>query len=818
MIKNYLKTAYRNLLRHKGASLIKLAGLSMGMACCLLIGVYLMDEVSYNKFNTHYKDIYRVNYLKNGDGEFRKSAGTPASAGPAIARDIPSVAAVARLYNRSGILATRVDGQEKKKFQEPNVYFSDNGLFEVFTVRFREGRREDALIHPHSIVLTTTMARKYFGDGPVLGKSLVYENSTVLQVTGVVDPLPAASDIQFDALVDFETLYSVETKKAADFIRTDWLYDPAETYVLLRPGQAVAPVETAIRQLTKKYGDERVRKAYYFSLQPLSEIHLYASDVESNASTNNITYIYIFAGIALLILLIANINFINLSNAQSLTRIAEVGIRKVSGAGRRQLLLQFLGEGWLMSFVAGVLALLLATLALPLLNGVTGKELSAAALWNWSMVPALLVLFVCTGLLAGLYPALYVTRWRLTALLKGKTGQSATGGQVIRQSLIVSQFAIAMALIIGAIVIQRQLAFLRNKPLGFDKEQLVALPLFGKNPSALGGGVDGTLRAQMNSFENDLRSYASVSAVTVSSVLPGDSYPRALVIPEGHVETDNIFIAWASVDYDFISSMNMSLVAGRDFSKAAGTDHLQAFIINESAVRAFGWKSPADAIGKNFVRGDSQNGKKGHIIGVIRDFNFSKLDKPLAPMVMDVNVPRFTTFAIRVRPDHVPATLSVIQRLWDKYFPDRVFEYSFLDENINALYKAQESLSKLVGYFAFIAIFISCIGLFSLASFMAIQRKREIGIRKVLGATVTSLVVLLFRDFLRLVIVALLIASPLAWWMMNKWLHDFAYRIPLSGWIFVLAGGLAIAISVLTVGWQGFRAARVNPVKSLRSE
>jgi putative ABC transport system permease protein len=362
------------------------------------------------------------------------------------------------------------------------------------------------------------------------------------------------------------------------------------------------------------------------------------------------------------------------------------------------------------------------------------------------------------------------------------------------------------------------LTFLRNKPLGFDKEQLVAVPLFGKSPSPFGGKIDSALRARMISFENDLQANPAISAVTVSSVLPGDPPVNGLVIPEGHVDQDNIFIAWASVDYNYLRAMNIPLVAGRDFSKATGTDHLQAFIINESAVRAFGWKSAADAIGKTMIRGDSKTGKKGHVIGVIKDFNFTKLDQPLKPMIMDVNVPRFNTFAIRVSPDHIPATLSTIQRLWDHYFPDRIFEYNFLDDTINALYKSQESLSKLVGYFAFISIFISCIGLFSLASFMAMQRKREIGIRKVLGATIASLILLLFRDFFRLVVVALLIASPLAWWLMNRWLHDFAYRISPGGWIFVLTGLLAIAITFLTVGWQGLRAARVNPVKSLRAE
>ncbi len=824
MIKNYLTTAYRNLLRHKGASLIKVAGLSMGMCCCVLILVYLTDELSYNKFNAHYGDIYRVNYIKDGDGQFRKSAGTPSPGGPAIANDIPEVAAVARLYTRGGILATRgesgVTGKtgEVKRFQEANINFADKSLFKIFSVRWKEGKPADALAAPNSIVLTTTMARKYFGDGPVVGKSMVYENSTVLRVSGVVEAMPATSDLQFDALVSYETLFLVESKPVADFIRTNWLYDPAETFVLLRPGQSVGPVEAALRKLTKKYGDERVQKSYYFSLQPLADIHLHASDIEGNESTNNISYIYIFAGIALLILLIANINFINLSNAQSLTRIAEIGVRKVSGAGRRQLLLQFLGEGLLMSFVAGVLALLLAVPGLGLLNTVTEKSLGARVLWTGPMIAALLLLFLCTGLMAGLYPALFITRWRLVALLKGRTGMPGTSGRFIRQSLIVTQFAVAIGLIIGAVVIGRQLAFLRNKPLGFDKAQVVVLPLFGKSPSPFGGKVDSSLRARMIAFENDLRAYPAVGAVTLASGMPGDQPVRGLVIPEGHVERDNIFIAWVSVDYDYIGAMKMTLVAGRDFSKATGTDHLQAFVVNESAVKAFGFQRAADAIGKTFIRGDSENGKKGHIIGVIKDYNFSKLDRPLEPLVMDVNVPRFSMFAVRVSPDHVSVTLSTIRRLWEHYFPERVFDYSFLDANIDSLYKAQENLSKLVRYFALIAIFISCTGLFGLAAFMATQRTREIGIRKVLGASVVDLVVLLFRDFLRLVVLALFISTPLAWWVMNKWLHDFAYRIPLSWWIFAAAGVLAVGISFLTVSVQGLKAAGVSVVKSLRNE
>jgi putative ABC transport system permease protein len=493
-------------------------------------------------------------------------------------------------------------------------------------------------------------------------------------------------------------------------------------------------------------------------------------------------------------------------------------VRRVSGADGRQLLLQFLGEGLLVSGIAFVFALGLTVPGLGLLNAVTGKTLEPHVLLRGSLLLWFAALLPVSGLLAGIYPAIFITRLKLTALLKGQPGGNRSSGRRVRQSLIVMQFVIAITLVIGAMVIQRQLSYLRNKPLGFDKEQLVVAPLFGKSPSPLNSGVDGPLRARMNAFENELRANPAIRAVTLSSVLPGDPFVTGLVIPEGHTEKDNIFIPWASVDYDFLSTIGAPLVAGRDFSKATGTDHLQAFVINESAVRTFGWKSASEAIGKSMVRGDAQSGKKGQVIGVIKDFNFGRLDRPQQPLILDVNVPRFTTFAIRIRPDHVPQTIAAIRQSWDHYFPERIFDYSFLDENINALYKAQENLSRLVRYFALVAIFISCSGLFALVAFMAAQRMREIGIRKVLGASVASLVFLLFRDFLRLVLLALLISIPLAWWAMNRWLHDFAYRISLSWWIFTVAGLLAVVIAFLTVGMQGLRVSRVSPVKSLRSE
>ena len=808
MFKSYLKTAWRSLLRYPGASFVKLAGLAIGMSCCMLILVYIQDELSYNRGFVGFDNIYRVNFVKHGDGEERVMAGVANSAGPAIGKDVSQVEAVGRLYNRGGILEIK---ETKKRFQEPRVFFADRGIFDVFGIA---GGDLGAM---NSIVLTRGMARKYFGTEAVIGRSMVYENGTVLRVSGVIDELPANSDIRFDALISFETLYTVEPKGIADFLRSNWLYGPSDTYVRLKPGSYRA-AEATIRGLTKKYGDERVAKNYYYSLQPLEEVHLHSSNVEGNPSTNSIGYIWIFSAIAVLILVIANINFINLSNAQSLTRVAEIGVRRVSGADVRQLTLQFLGEGLLLSAIAFLLALALTVPGLGVLNAVTGKELRPDVLLRGGVLLVFAALFLGSGLLAGLYPAVFITRFKLTALLKGKPGEGWASGKRVRQSLIVIQFVVAIGLVIGALVIQRQLSFLRNKPLGFDKEQLVVVPLWGRNPSPINSGVDGPLRARMNAFENDLRGTSSIRGVTLSSVLPGDFFVSGLVIPEGHVETDNIFVPWASVDYDFVTTIGTPLVAGRDFSKTTGTDHLQAFIINESAVRTFGWKSATDAIGKTMVRGDSKDGKKGHVIGVIKDFNFGRLDRPQQPLIMDVNVPRFTTFAIRVQPDHLPVTIAAIHGLWDKYFPERIFDYSFLDENISALYNAQENLSRLVRYFALIAIFVSCTGLFALAAFMAAQRTREMGIRKVLGASVAGLVLLLFRDFFRLVVLALFISIPLAWWVMNKWLHDFAYRIPLAWWIFVVAGLLAVGIAFLTVGIQGLRASRVSPVKSLRNE
>ncbi|MBS1598733.1 MAG: ABC transporter permease [Bacteroidetes bacterium] len=820
MIKNYFIVAFRNLWKNKTAAFVNLVSLTIGMACCMLIVVFIRDELSYNKSNKNLKNIYLVNSRSAFSGHTNVYATTPVALGPTLTSNIPQIQSFARLYQRSGQMAVNQPenkNAEDKRYQEQQAFFADNDLFNIFSIRFLHGKPDHALTAVNSVVITDDMAIKYFGSTDVVGKALMYDNRAVLQVTGVVEKMPNNSDLQFDFLISFETLFRVENEGAAKYLRNDWNYGPAYTYVLLKPGQQAAPINILLNQLLKKYGDERSSKLNTMQLEPLDQIHLYAAAVIGNPSANSITYIYLFAGIALLILLIANVNFINLSTARSVTRTKEVGMRKVLGAGRKQIMFQFLGEALLMGFVAFFIAFFIAAFGVGILNELTLKHLDWQSIFSLSNVVLFFLIFLISGLLSGLYPAYFVTRFQLINALKGKSGEAGKKN-LLRKILMVAQFSISVILIIGAIVIYQQLQYIRNKPLGFKKNQVLVVPIFGTGASDLSFGVDGPMRQRMNAFSNELSKYSKISDVTAASSMPGAGYVAGLVIPEGYTDQNNIFVPWVSVDYNFNKALQIPLVAGRDFSKATGTDHISAFILNESAVRSFGWKSPQDAIGKNIIRGDQQNGKKGKVIGVVKDFNFNTLDQPMQTLIMDVSAMRFTQFAISIQSDHIPATIDYIRQKWNSMFPERVFEYSFLDRDISSLYNAQENLSRMIEYFAFIAIALCCMGLFSLSSFLAIQRTKEIGIRKVLGASTVNILVLLCWYFLQLVIIALIIASPIAWYIMNQWLEGYAYRISVSWWVFLLSASAAMFIAIATILFQVFKTANVNPVKILRAE
>ncbi len=818
MITNYFKIAWRNLWKNKVSTLINISCLAVGMASCILILVHITDELSYDKFNQNFNHIYRIDWIKKRDGNVTRAAITPIPLGEAAKTEIPQLKKLARLYQRSGGFERHQPGPKSsdKKFQEQNVFFSDNEIFSIFTIPFIKGSPNSALTNPNTVVLTEETARKYFGNADPLGKFLFYDNKALLEVTGIVKKMPANSDLQFDFLVNFNTLFSIENKEISDFMKNNWTYNPVYTFCLVNPTE-IENTSALLNDLLKKHGEDRNRKLNEIYLQPLSKIHLYSADVEGNPSTGSINYLYMFAGIAFLILVIANVNFINLATAMAGTRSREIGLRRVLGANKKQLLAQFLGESLLLTLLAIGVSLLLTQAGLPLLNQLTNKQLVFHSWFTIQNILMFVLLFCSTGLISGSYPAFFISRFNTTAALKGKSGETRNKNR-LRKSLLVTQFTISIILIIGAITIYRQLEFMRNKPLGFQKDYILSVPIFGSGSSTIGYGVDATMRQRMNSFSEELLRHSKIKAVTAASALPGQWYIPGLIVPQGFTEKDNIFVPWLCVDYNFISTFKIPLVAGRDFSKKTGTDHLEAFIINESAVKAFGWKGPANAIGKEIIRGETATGKKGRVIGVVKDHHFSTLDQAISPMIMDVTVARFSQFAINVQPDHIPETIEFVKQKWQEFFPERVFEYSFLDSDINAQYQANENFSRVTGYFAIIAIVLSCLGLFSLSSYLTHQRTREIGIRKVLGAGVNRILILLSGDFLKLVAVSFIIGSPIAWYLTHRWLQNYAYRIDQGWWVFALAGFLAIAFTAITVICQALAAALINPVKSLKAE
>jgi len=821
MLKNYFKIAYRYLWKNKTSSFISIAGLATGMACCMLILIHINDELRFNRFNKNLGNIYRINWLTKDNRGTSTGSSTPIPFSSGIKSKIPGIEKVVKLYQRTGQMETgngvKNTGPGVKRFQEQNVFFADEDMFSIFTIPFIYGDRNTALNAPNSIVITDEMAAKYFGAGNPVGKSLYYDNTVLLQVTGVVKKIPANSDIKFDFLVSFETVYHVEAPAFAAFIKNDWTFTPCDTWILLKPGQQPQNIEAALNQHLLQNGTVRTKQMNKVALQALNDIHLHASAVEGNASSADITYIYVFTGIAFLILLIANVNFINLSVARSINRVKEIGMHKVLGAEKKQLVLQFLYETLLTSAIAFLLALILTQTALPALNTLTNKHFDLSSWFTLSNILLFSLVFFGTGILAGLYPAFFITRFNTALALKGKSGDQAKRNAV-QKTLLVTQFTVSIMLIIGTIVIYQQMQYLKDKPLGFQKQQMLVVPLFGSGAFSFSSKMDTGMRHRMNIFYDKLNAYSKVKSVSASSEMPGQGFLHGLIIPQGYSEQDNMFAPWLSVDYNFIQTLKMQLVAGRNFSKSTGHDHIDAFIINESAVRAFGWKTPANAIGKTFIRGKVADGKKGQIIGVVKDFDFNSLSNPMEPLVIDVNAPRFTEFAISIQPDHIDATIAHVKQTWDQLFPERVFEYSFLDKDIDNQYRDKENFSRMIGYFAVAAILLSCSGLFSLAFFLAVKRTKEIGIRKVLGADISTIMVLLSADFIKMVLLSALIASPVAWWLMHNWLQSFAYRISIAWWTFAAATMLAVLVAFITISFQSIKAALVNPVDSLRSE
>lgn len=797
MLQNYFTVAWRNLLKNKAFSAITITGLSVGLVACLLISLYVRHELSYDRFHAKADRIYRLVSNIKTPTETIQADITAYPMANALKTAFPEVEEATRVLNARFLVQ-----RGEQKFQEDRVLYADSTLFKVFTFPLKQGNLQNALVAPLSVVLTETTARKYFGNENPMGKALVLDGKNSATVTGVMQDVPENSHVKFDMLVSFSTL----SKLFAPRIDTQWGSFGVLTYLLLKantnPDALVAKMPDLLERHVGTFMREQ-NMVYTMLLEPLTDVYL-RSTRNRETEDGNLNNIYIFSVIAGFILLIACINFINLVVARSSERAKEVGIRKAVGAVRSQLTLQFLSEAVLLSLAAFVLAGILCELLLPVFNELSGKIIARSLLTDGTYWLTILALIGLVGVCAGLYPALVLSSFKPVAVLKGRFTASSQG-QFLRRGLVVVQFVISVTLIIGTMVTYEQLDFMRSQELGFRKEQMLILPLRDNE----------FMRTHQQTFRQQLSAIPGVQSVSISSHIPGGgSHGAATQIENKSGEMQMANMGLYSVDFAFIPQYKIDVVAGRAFSPDYSTDSTQALVINEAAVSAFGYASPKEAVGKRF----SQWGREGRIIGVVKNFHTRSLRSTIEPLTLRIGSEDLQLFSLDVKASNAQSTLAALEQFWQKNVPQRPLEYFFVDEAFDRQYRAEERFGTLFLYFSGLAIFIACLGLLGLTAYTTVQRTKEIGVRKVLGASVPSIIILLSKDFLKLVLIAVVIASPLAWYAMSQWLNDFAYKIDIAWWMFAVAGLLAVGIALLTVSVQSIKAALMNPVKSLRSE
>ncbi|MGI8583162.1 MAG: ABC transporter permease [Chitinophagaceae bacterium] len=807
MIKNYLKVAFRNLVRYKGFTLINVAGLSIAITGCLIIGLFVWDELQYDKFIKGGENINRF-YTKRTDktGTTSMAVVSPMFA-TYVQQHYPEVENATRVLMFSGKMLLEVN--EIKEYEDKGL-IADSTFFSMFPLKFLKGDPATALMEPSSVVITEDIAKKYFGNVDPIGKAIKI-NKTDYAVKGVMANIPQHFHL------DFSLIRPLSSARIPKDRMEKWQWQQFFTYVKLKLGANAQQLQTKFQQFVKKEIDPKNKETgftYVPFLQPLKDVHLKSADfVFDNAKRGNTDYVKGLSIIAIFVLVIACFNFINLATARSFKRAKEIGVRKVIGAGRRQLIIQFISETILLSFISVVIAVLATALLLPSLNNFTDKAISFNLFLNPVLAFLILGAAILIGVLAGIYPALVLSGFQPIRVLKGlKPFSSSTGSSsILRQGLVVVQFALSALLIICTTIVYRQINYLHKKDLGFNKDQIVYFSTRGditKNPEP---------------FKAELLRSPGIVSVTAGYGLPGDILAGdGVKVPEkdGVKEhTADLFI----VDYDYIKTLGLQLVAGRDFSKSYATGVNEAFIINETAVKELGFGTPEKAIGQDILWDkwipDSVNPvKKGKVIGIVKDFHYKNLHEKVSTAVLQIYPQFVAKVAVKVKTADLASTIAFIKSAWNKFSPEYPLDYNFLDENFDKMYKAEDKLSSLLWIFTVMAIFVGCLGLFGLAAFSAEVRKKEISIRKVLGASVTGIVAMLSKSFLRPVFIASLLAFPVAWWAMNKWLEDFPYRVNISWWVFALSAIAALVVAFITVSFQSIKTALSNPVKPLRTE
>lgn len=781
MIENYFKIAWRNLKKNKFYSFISVFGLALGMSCSFLIWLWVQDELSFNRFYPEEEDVYFIRRNGSFNGDVFSSTVTPAPLAAVLKQDVPEVAYSVRFSwdFHSLISVGEISGKEN------GLYASDD-LFEVFRLPVVEGDPAAALASPTHIVISRRLAEKYFGEASAVGKTLRLNNEKNYLVGAVIEDIPANSSLQLDWVVNFSE------------IEADWMHwgnNTFFTFVRLHPHADRAAAEANMKSIYPRYTD--ANNDSYPILQPLEDLHLYTRYENGVPAGGRIDYVRIFMSVAFFILLIACINFMNLATARSSLRSREVGVRKVMGAARRSLIGQFMSETVLTSLLALVLAMIAVRVSLPVFNNLFDKQLKLD-LSEPLTLAGMVGLLIITGVLAGSYPALYLSAQQPLQVLRNKL-RSGFSAAFLRRSLVVFQFTLSVFLVIGMLIVARQMQYTLSKNLGLERENILYIPL------------DGALYTELETFRQEVMNIPAIASATSAHHLPvniqsssGDlSWPGR----DPDLETN---ISASSIGYDFIETMGIQLAGGRDFSKEFSTDST-AYLINESAARYMGMDDP---VGKQI---EFWNGQ-GPIVGVMRDYHFQSLHSPITPLIFVLNPWNSEYLLVKTRAGKTEEAITGLQRLTRQLNPNYPFEYHFLDDDYEQLYKSDSQVNALIKYFGTLAILISAMGLLALATFTTEQRTKEIGIRKVLGASVAGVVALLSRDFMKLVLVAMLIAFPLAWYVMNRWLGNFAYRIDIEWWMFLAAGLLAIAVAIISVCFQSIKAALANPVRSLRSE
>jgi putative ABC transport system permease protein len=802
MFKNYIKVAYRNIIKQKAYSVINILGLALGLAACILVGLYIWQDMHYDDFHENGDHIYRIyTSTKTPQGGY-KLAQTPALVAPTITNNYPEIQSISRVYFPDKDLII----SEDKKFYEEELIFADDSFFDIFSYSFRQGSPQTALIEKNSIVITNSIAEKYFGSSDPIGKSLNFNNSIELKITGVIEEAPANSHFTFNMVATYSTLVDMP----AGIYLDQWgATFGSYTYVMINPETNPVEFGKKISPFLNKEMKEVDGVFNNFILQQVNSIHLYSNLQDEINPNSSITYLAILGVIALFILILACINFINLTTARAVKRAREIGVRKVFGAVKQQLIKQFIGESILITLISLACALGIVELFIPFFNRLIGTELTYSFFSNISIMTMVILAAIIIGILSGLYPAFVLTHFQPVQVMKGIMHSSKSGSSFLRKFLVFLQYSISLILIIFTIFINQQIRFMRNFDMGFDKEEVIVL----KTPVRMSYNSE-TIKAELNAIPGVIKTSTSRGVPVM-----GRGFGTNLIPDLAH-EDEEFGISITVIDHEYLDFYGIKLLAGRDLSELGEVDFNTKTLVNETTVKMLGFASPGEALGNSYTIGLSDGVKRfaPEIVGVVQDFHFNSLHEEVSPLLFMHWPFLFQEISIKISSNNVPATINEIKAVWEKFYPVYPFDFSFLDDKIDSIYKAEERSYKVISTFSILAIFIACLGLLGLTFYATEQRRKEIGIRKVLGASISNIITMFSVEFLKIVTIANLIAWPISYFIVGKWLSTFSYKVQVNFTVFFAAGILTLLISFLTISYTVIRSAKANPIDSLSYE